>query len=313
MAPLQSYTTAFYRQAHACTFGHMDKYFTPFFEDKSGIESLLHEPELSRQLNEGLNCIPQVATNQAKYLIDFAREVQKAGFDEININMGCPFPMLTMRQRGGGILQHPELVKTMLEAFFSENISIKLSVKMRMGTQSIHEGETIVKLLNQFPLEELIIHPRLVSQKYTGQPDWGAFSHLQQLSKHTIIANGDINTSTDAHRLIKQFPDIKGLMLGRGLLSQPQLPALIKGDIPLPPTIFDLHEHYFRSVCNFYPDWQRCFNLLMVFWYYPLQANQALKRAYRKLKKHNKPDSYQIWLNALIQLSLTESLPPDKI
>lgn len=298
MAPLQSYTTAFYRRAHANCFDAMDKYFTPFFEENAkGIKNLQLEPELSPALNKGLSCIPQVATNQGPFLSSFAQKAKQLGYSEININMGCPFPMLTKRQRGGGILKYPELVKAMLDDFFEQDTGIALSVKMRLGTDSPQQGKAIVQLLNNYPIEELIIHPRLVTQKYDGLPDWKAFSELYQSSQHRIIANGDINTPDEAYTLMQRFPDVEGMMLGRGLLSDPQLPLLIKGEAPKPDALFDLHNHYFKLINNYYNDWNRSFNFLLTYWYYPLQANLALKRLYRQLKKHNKPNSYQTWLS----------------
>lgn len=299
MAPLQSYTTSFYRCAHATTFGKLDKYFTPFFEDNNqGISGINLQPELSAQLNEELNCIPQVATNQSGFLVAFAQQIQQLGFQEMNINMGCPFPMLTKRQRGGGILRHPDLVRAMLDDFFAQGLNIKLSVKMRIGFDSQTEGETLILLFNNYPLEEVIIHPRLVTQKYDGHPDWAAFDRLSQQSRHPIIANGDINTVYDATHITSQYPSIRGLMLGRGLLTQPQLPFHIQGST-ITHTTIELHNNYYNLITNYYNDWNRSFNFLNTFWFYPLQQNQQLKRHYRKLKKHNKPETYKIWLKEL--------------
>ncbi|MBS2213366.1 tRNA-dihydrouridine synthase family protein [Carboxylicivirga mesophila] len=300
MAPLQSYTTAFYRLAHARAYGKMDKYFTPFFEEnKEGTKGLELYPELSEKYNAGLNCIPQVVTNQADFLINFARQSKEIGYQEININMGCPFPMLVKRRRGGGILKHPELIQEMLESYFKQEIDVKVSVKMRMGTDSPEQGKTIVKLLNNFPLEELILHPRLVTQKYNGQPDWQAFGALCELSHHKIIANGDITSTDTANSIIENFPGINGIMIGRGLLMQPELPFAIRGIQYDQSTLFDFHDHYFRLILDYYQEWNRSFNFLQNFWHYPLQTSQNLKRLYRQLKKHNKPDSYQLWLTTI--------------
>ncbi len=300
MAPLQSYTTAFYRCAHAITYGYMDKYFTPFFEDTNKeVKELMLQPELSAEFNKGLYCIPQVATNNGLFVTRFARQIQELGFKEMNINMGCPFPMLTKRERGGGILKHPDSIKAMLDDFFKEDLSIKLSVKMRIGFDSPSEGENVIQLLDKYPIKEVIIHPRLVTQKYDGEPDWHVFEQLSKQSQHSIIANGDINTTEDAKQITRLYPFVNGLMLGRGLLSNPSLPNQIQSRTAKPQSIFDLHDNYFSLVTNYFNDWNRSFNHLVIFWHYPLQHEQQLKRHFRKLKKHNKPDTYHNWLTAL--------------
>lgn len=300
MAPLQSYTTSFYRKAHVATYSKMDKYFTPFFEvDHKSSEIPSGHPELSKALNDSLRVVPQIATNNGSFLADFAKQMKNLGFNEINLNAGCPFPMLVKRQRGGGLLSDPDLMKQMLDEFYEADTGITLSVKMRLGQTEYAEGETITKLLNHYPLKELIIHPRLVTQKYSGEVDWDQFERLQNMSQHALIANGDINTPENAASLTKRFSQIKGLMLGRGLLSNPSLHLQIKEIDTARELIFKLHQYYFNLITSFYNDWNQIFNHLQTFWYYPLQKSLSLKRHYRRLKKHNKPDSYREWLKKL--------------
>jgi tRNA-dihydrouridine synthase len=304
MAPLQSYTTSFYRQAHAMTFGKMDKYFTPFFEDSdTDISTLEKHPELLASLNNNLSVVPQVASNSSEFLLNFSNKVSQLGYTEINLNMGCPFPMLVKRKKGGGLLAQPEMAEQMLDNFFSKTTNIKLSLKIRLGVDDKQQGRTIVELANQFPLEEIIIHPRLVTQKYSGEVNWDEFELLHTLSSHPVVANGDINSPEDAQKITKRFPNSKGLMLGRGLLTNPGLPELIAGKSDNK-RLFHLHENYFELLTDYYSNWNQAFNFLQTFWYYPLQTNQELMRHLRKLKKHNKPELYQEWIEQLKTLSL---------
>jgi len=299
MAPLQSYTTSFYRKAHAQTYGKMDKYFTPFFEDTGEPVGLIKDdPELNSSLNSNLNVIPQVATHDGRFLIDFAQQMQNKGFQEININMGCPFPMLVKRQRGGGILAYPDKIKSMLDTFYSANPDIKLSVKMRQGVNETKQGLLVVKLLNHYQLEELIIHPRLVSQKYKGIPDWNCFELFQSQSIHRIVANGDINSPKDLEILHKRFPQTEAFMLGRGLLQHPDLFTALSqnNQTTISNHIQQLHTHYFNQITTYYKDWNRAFNFLQAFWKYPLSTSIKQQRLYRTLKKHNKPNLYALWL-----------------
>ena len=299
MAPLQSYTTSFYRRAHALTFGAMDKYFTPFFEDRGKpIHSIKFEPELKSRLNDKLNIVPQTATNNAHFLLFFAQEMQNRGFKEINLNMGCPFPMLVKRGRGGGLLGCPEALKQLLKAFEKVNTGMKLSVKMRLGIDSVRQGRDIINILNDYPLEELILHPRLVSQKYTGVPDWDSFALFHKLSKHPMAANGDIKCKRDLDSLNERFSNVDSFMLGRGLLSCPELYSeLREGSCRATDEVMkEFHHHYFTLITSYYKDWNRAFNFLQSFWHYPLSTSAEKQRHLRKLKKHNKPNLYAAWL-----------------
>lgn len=303
MAPLQSYTTCFYRLAHAQTYGAMQKYITPFFEDTGkGLNEIKLEPELNAIYNSELNIVPQVACNNGDFLNDFATKVEKMGFSEINLNMGCPFPMLVKRQKGGGLLAHPDMIQHMLDHFFNSNTSLKLSIKMRLGVDSFDEGQQIIKLLNNYPLEEIIIHPRLVIDKYNGHPNWQQFKIAEQNSHHPIVANGDINNEDDFNHLTQHFPHIKSIMLGRGLLTNPNLTNRLQ-DNQLnnnERSIHKLHTNYYRIITNHFKDWNQAFNYLQTFWHYPLNASSDQKRLLRKLKKHNKPELYNQWLKQAI-------------
>ncbi|TRX63185.1 tRNA-dihydrouridine synthase family protein [Carboxylicivirga sp. M1479] len=305
LAPLQSYTTSFYRLAHALSYGQMDKYFTPFFED-TGIlpPAIIPETELLPHLNQGLKVIPQVATNRANFLLDFAQQMKFKGFDEINLNMGCPFPMLVKRQKGGGLLNEPELVKQVLDEYFNSTSPLKLSVKIRIGLDNTSQGEAIVRLLNNFPMQEIIVHPRLVTQKYTGLVDWEFYQHLSTLSKHTLMANGDINSLSDFTQLKQLFPDLQAVMLGRGILTKPGLhqQLLNENEVSDNNQLFDFHSTYYKLVTNHFSDWNRAFNHFSNFWFYPLSHSTESKRLLRKLKKHNKPDLYQLWLAQVQEL-----------
>ncbi len=300
LAPLQGYTNVFYRKALAQTTPHINKYFTPFFEEgKNGLLNPVELPELDMQLNSGVKLVPQVATNSADFLVKFSSHVLKMGYSEINLNMGCPFPMLVKRQKGGGMLAHPELVDQMLSLFFEAQLPIQLSVKVRAGLVDVQEGVDMLKVINKYPLTEVIIHPRLVTQKYTGVPDWHVFQVMQEACVHPVIGNGDITNYEEWQTLSRRFPNVSGWMVGRGALRSPVLWNQIRGTDGSGLNVFLklLHHHYFEEVTAYYSDWYRAFNYLSSFWKYPLESLENGTRWLRKLKKHNTPVSYQEWLN----------------
>lgn len=297
LAPLQSYTTVFYRNAFASVIGGVDKYFTPFFEEgKNDVILPSTSLELDKSLNLGLDVVPQVATNNAEFLIRFATIAIELGYTEINLNMGCPFPMLVKRQKGGGMLGNVHISNEILKAFFKAALPIQLSVKMRSGIMDTQEGLDMIQVLNDYPLSEMIIHPRLVSQKYMGEPDWDAFAKMARTCQHRIIANGDINTLEELSQIKAEFQNLKGVMMGRGILTNPLvLMPDLNNEERL--ALFKKFHAYFKDeLIKHCLDWNQCFSHLCNFWYYPLSGSIIGKRHLRKLKKHNSINKYELWL-----------------
>lgn len=298
LAPLQSYTNVFYRKAYNEVYGGITKYFTPFFEEGKGSLTTPHLlPELDQELNKGSFLVPQVATNNARFLIDFANESLRLGYNEININMGCPFPMLVKRHKGGGMISDPMLVSQILDQFFKAELPIKLSIKTRAGMACVEEGVGLMKVLNNYDLEEVIVHPRLVTQKYNGEPDWYAFDRLVKDVKHRVVANGDITRISQIKDLTENYPCIRAVMVGRGILANPSMcqEQTIKDEE------FNKHKQFHDTFIGYLMahsiDWNQGFNQLMNFWYYPLNKSVEGKRLWRKLRKNNTRDLYASWLD----------------
>jgi len=301
-APIQSYTTAFYRYAHHKVFGSFDKYYTPFFEDnkQNGWEPALL-PELDAELNSGMTLIPQVITNNANFLLRTAEKFSEMGFKEINLNMGCPFPMMVKRQKGAGLIAEPKLLESILSSFFKEVKDVRLSVKMRLGVNDPGEWTDILPVLNDYPVSEVIVHPRTAKQKYSGKVNWDEFEKITKVCKHPVTGNGDIKSRNDLLRLQARFPDVTSWMTGRGTLADPFLPCELKGITYQPlekrELLLKFHDTYLKAVRQHYPVWNHTFNHLRTFWNYPLQNIENGKRYYKKLKKYLSEKEYQEWLD----------------
>ncbi len=320
LAPIQSYTHTFYRYSHAEVFNSFDKYYTPFFEEdrRSGWKPVLL-PELSKELNRGIKVIPQIVTNTPEFLIRSAEKFAKMGYDEINLNMGCPFPMLVKRNKGAGLLREPELVEEILNSIFKQSDYIKLSVKIRLGVDQPDEWKRIVPVLNDFPVKEVIIHPRTARQKYGGAVNWDEFEKLTNKCNHPVTGNGDINSLSDYHNLQNHFPQVTSWMIGRGALSNPFLPGYIKGteytNQEKKELLNKFHQTYLQTVIQNFPVWNHAFNYMRSFWYYPLQEIENGQRLYKKIKKYLSREEYLEWSIKLLSSEhmlkqILNSLPP---
>lgn len=297
MAPLQGYTNPFYRNAFSKVYGGVLKYFTPFIEEGVAFEKQV-QYELNSNLSQGLNIVPQLVTTNPKFLLMYAERMIALGFDEINLNMGCPFPMLVKRGLGGGMLSDHKNIDALLNAFFNADLPIALSIKMRSGISTIEEGKKVLNILNNYDINEVIVHPRLVNQKYSGTVSFEHFDWFYQNTNHQLCANGDINSSNDYSLWRERYSLVKSFMVGRGLLSNPFL--INDLNEVARDNQFELfkqfHQFYYDLVVEHCINWNQAFNYLNSFWYYPLNTSIEKKRLYRRLKKHNHSESYALWL-----------------
>lgn len=221
-APLQGYTEVFYRNAHATCFGGVDTYYTPFVRLEKGSFRRRDVRGIEPENNQVPHLIPQlIAPNFEKAETILKLFIEK-GYEEVDINLGCPFPMLAKRHNGSGILPYPEEVKELLR-LVTEYPQIKFSVKMRLGWESPEECLRLAPIINELPLSQVTVHPRLGKQQYKGEVDLEGFSAFQEVCKLPLIYNGDIHSLEDIKRIQDRFPSLAGIMIGRGLLANPAL------------------------------------------------------------------------------------------
>lgn len=222
-APLQGFTDAPYRNAHQTIFGGITTYYTPFVRLEKGDNFRMREiREITLENNTVSHLIPQLIASVPEEFEKIAALFEEKGHTQADINMGCPFPMLARRHKGSGILPYPEEVKAVLDCI-AKFPNIKFSLKMRLGWDSAQECMDLLPLLNELPLQHITLHARLGKQQYNGETDWDAFEAFYKACKHPVIYNGDITTIEELNQLSARFPNLAGVMIGRGLLGNPAL------------------------------------------------------------------------------------------
>ncbi|MBE6087457.1 MAG: tRNA-dihydrouridine synthase family protein [Clostridium beijerinckii] len=229
-APLEGVTGYIYRNAYETFFGQIDKYFMPFIsptKNKSFTSRELND--VLPEHNEGINAIPQILTNNSEYFTDTVNQLTKFGYDEVNLNLGCPSGTVVAKYKGSGFLAQRKQLDEFLEDIFS-NASTRISIKTRIGKDSPDEFYELIEIFNKYPLEELIIHPRIQTDFYKNKPKMEVFKDALALSKNPICYNGDIFNVEDYKKLSEAHPKLETVMLGRGLIANPGLIEEIKTD-----------------------------------------------------------------------------------
>ena len=221
-APLQGHTDDVYRRIHHLLIGGIERYYTPFVRVEAGDIRSKDRRDIDPKNNEGVPVVPQIIFKNRKeftYLID---EIEALGYHDIDLNMGCPFPLQAKHGRGSGILPHPDVVEDTAQAI-KERAQLAFSVKMRLGWDNAEEWKPILNILNDTPLTHITLHPRTGVQQYKGDIDHEAFERFYEECHHPIIYNGDLTTLEQLHDMEERYPRLAGLMLGRGLLARPTL------------------------------------------------------------------------------------------
>ncbi len=230
-APLQGFTESAYRLAHSKFAPGIHTYYTPFLRLEKGEVRAKDLRDL--QAEHPYHLVPQIIVRDVEEFNHLTKTVTELGFKEIDINMGCPYPMQTKSGRGSGILPQPEKVREILDAInklsMAESEHPKFSIKMRLGLNSPEECLQLLPLLNDAPLAHITLHPRVGIQQYKGALDFEIFDKFYKECKQPLIFNGDITDLEQMKFIESRYPKIAGIMIGRGLLANPVLAAQYAG------------------------------------------------------------------------------------
>lgn len=237
LAPLEGITGYVFRMGIEKIFGGgVNKYFAPFLEphSKRGM-SKKELRELSPENNQGIYLVPQILTKSAQDFLAMEDYLYEAGFTEVNINLGCPSQTVVSKGKGAGFLKYPRDLDLFLQEIFRYKKG-KISLKTRLGVEDSKEFEELLAIYNRYPIEELIIHPRLRSDYYKNSPRMESFFYAVRESKNPLSYNGDIYSVDDYKKLLKEIEKIpegkkkvRALMLGRGVVADPSLIRQISG------------------------------------------------------------------------------------
>ncbi len=224
MAPIQGCTEAGYRNLFSQYFGGVDAYFTPFLRVEHGEVRRRNLRDIEPEANATPRLIPQLLASTKDEASHLLAEVLKRGYTEVDINLGCPFPMLAKHHKGSGLLPYPDEVAQLLQIVV-EHPEVNFSVKMRLGYERPDECLALLPTLNALPLRQIAVHARVGVQQYKGVCNRPAFKTFAAECKHPLVYNGDLCTVADIDAVRAEFPTLAGVMLGRGLLARPWLAA----------------------------------------------------------------------------------------
>ncbi|MDS0524693.1 tRNA-dihydrouridine synthase family protein [Clostridium sp. SHJSY1] len=309
-APLHGVTGYIYRNAHRSFFGQVDKYFTPFITPtKNKVFTTKELNDILPEHNEGITVIPQLLTNNAEHFIYTANELIKFGYTELNLNLGCPSGTVVSKGKGSGFLAHQYELDKFLNQVFSE-VKAKISIKTRIGRDTPDEFYDLIEIYNKYPLEELIIHPRTRQDFYKNEPNLDIFKDGLTLSKNPVCYNGNIYNADDYNELIKKFPDLSSVMLGRGLIANPALIEEINGEPIINRDLMrEFHEKVFGDYRKVLPEDLSVLFKMKELWFYMSRMFQESDKYFKKIRRSERLSDYEIIVSKVFhELDMEEKL-----
>lgn len=222
-APLEGLTDSIYRKLHHTFFPGVGRYYTPFFSPT--VHRML-TPREARELPQAdtvdFPVVPQLLTKVPEDFLWMAGVCRDLGYEEVNLNLGCPSGTVTSKGKGAGMLRDLDRLDAFLDSIFSAT-PLPISVKTRIGFETPEEFQCILPIYNRYPIRELTIHPRVRTAFYNGPINMDSFCWAMQVSKAPVCYNGSLCTKGQISAVCDTYPKVSAVMLGRGLIADPGL------------------------------------------------------------------------------------------
>ena len=264
--------------------------------------------------NKGMHVVPQILTNRAEDFLAIAKELGNYGYESVNLNLGCPSGTVVTKHRGAGFLAVPEELDHFLEEIFAD-CPLRISVKTRIGINDAGEWERILSIYEKYPMEELIIHPRVQKDFYNNTPDMDAFLYAVENSRHTLCYNGDICSVDDYKAWIQKMEGkdrehgsgstaqhTEHMMLGRGILKNPGLVGELMGHAPITKDQFHaFHDDVLKGYLDVMSGERNTLFRMKELWFYFAKYFTEPEKYVKQIKKTQRVAEYRVIVDNLFR------------
>lgn len=297
-SPLQGFTDFRFRNAFHQYFGGIDTFYSPYIRlNGKLIIKGAYERDILPEHNDSLTVIPQVMTNDVEEFLFVVKFIQQFGYKELNWNLGCPYPMVTKQGMGSGLVKNTEQINHILERVHNET-DVIVSMKMRLGYDDSEEILETLSMLENYPIKNIAIHARIGKQLYKGGVDLEGFQRCLDKTKHKLYYNGDITSVETFRAMQKRFPSIDHWMIGRGLISDPFLPQMIKqGTTDYPENRWKTFRKFHDTIYQQYDEALSGPTPIKMkmrgFWEFFASSFSDPHKTFKKIKKANNQHAYK--------------------
>jgi tRNA-dihydrouridine synthase B len=220
LAPMQEVTDgAFWALVHQ--YGGADVYWTEYFRvhaDSTPERRILQSIATNAT---GRPVIAQMIGNDIAALVRTAKHLQRFPIAAVDLNLGCPAPIVYRKRAGGGLLREPDHIDRILGAL-REAVQIKLTVKTRIGFDTLDEFDRLLPIFARHSLDAVTVHARTVAQLYRLPVHYERIRQAAEALPCPVIANGHVHAATQAAEVLART-GARGLMIGRAAIRNPWL------------------------------------------------------------------------------------------
>ncbi len=291
-APMEGVTGYLFRRTHAECFSSVDRYWAPFLApDGKGRCKAGAWRDLLPENNPDALPVPQILCNAAEPFLHVARELAAMGYEEVNLNAGCPSATVVPKHKGAGLLLDLDTLDKLLADVFSL-CPLKVSVKTRLGVESAAEFPAVLEIYRRYPLSELVIHARDRTGMYHSAPDLTAFAEAAKVCSFPVRYNGSICGESSLAAVTSVFPGLERVMIGRAAAADPALFRRLRGGEKLRrDELKDFLERYAAALADSGLGEHYALGRLKELWYYVAALFPGEEKALKRLfKSHSLPD-----------------------
>ena len=220
LAPMQDVTDLPFMRLIS-RYGNADVYFTEYFRVLPQSRLDPHILSSITQNSTGRPVVAQMIGNDIAALVRTARELQQHPVAAIDLNLGCPVPIVYRKCAGGGLLRDPERVDQILGAL-REAVEIPLTVKTRIGFDDAGVFDELLPIFARHSLDLVTVHARTVKEMYRSAPRYEFVARAVEALGCPVLANGNIYSAAKAEEVLG-LTSAHGLMIGRGVIRNPWL------------------------------------------------------------------------------------------
>ena len=246
-APMEGLTDSIYRRLHHKYFGGIDRYYMPFISPTIH-RTLTHKEDRELPMADSVDfcAIPQILTKVPEDFLWAAQVCADRGYQEVNLNVGCPSGTVVSKGKGSGMLRSPAELDAFLEAIFKDS-PLPISVKTRLGLENPEDFVPLLEVFNRYPIKELTVHPRVRKDFYKEpvREEW--FRYAYENSRNPLCYNGNLMTKNQADSVSVQYSGVDAVMIGRALIADPGMLCGGTTAEALEGFLGDLTEEYIRE------------------------------------------------------------------
>ena len=307
-APLEGITGFIFRNAYNDIFkSKIDKYFSPFIAP--GINQVLSRKEMRDILPEnncGINLIPQLLGCRPTEMLMAIEQIKDLGYNEININLGCPSGTVVAKKKGSGFLAYPDELDEFLYEIYdkSHKYDVNISVKTRIGKDSPEEFYKILEIYNKYNMSELIIHPRIQKDFYKNTPNMEIFDYAVKNSKNILCYNGNVVFKKDYESIKEKYNEniVDAVMIGRGLLRNYMLvDEIVDGRSVDRNKLIEFHNRIKFDYVEEMSGERPVLFKMKELWTYMGDLFGDCDKELKKLRKSTKLTEYEIYANHILK------------